>query len=380
MTMTPNAESPRSALCVALFIPTYGDGGVERNFVYLANGLVAAGCPVTLMTCGDGGAFLDRLQTGVRRLQLRGSSDEELTAELQQILEASRPKIVMTGQQRDDAIALAAKERLVRSETRFFLNVGTPLSEQSKASHPFWLTRWLHRRKLHRFFDRCDGIIANSQGVARDLSSFLGIPGERIAVAPNPAISPDLQRLAAEHTGHPWLSESNVPVIMGAGRLSRVKDFPTLVRAFAKLRARQPCRLMILGSGRQKPRLERLARELGVEQECELTGFVNNPYAYLARAKAFVVSSLREGGPNVLMEALACGTPVVATDCPYGPREILDGGRFGALVPVGDADAMAEAIAETLKNPPSAELLQRAAKRYTVDNSARAYLHAFGLS
>jgi glycosyltransferase involved in cell wall biosynthesis len=364
---------------VVLFLPTFGDGGVERNFVYLANGLVEAGCPVLLVTCCETGAFLDRLHDAVRRLTLPPASDAELTAQLLRVLDDEQPAIVMTGQQRDDAIALAAKAK-ARPGTRIFLNVGTPLSEQSKAAHRFGPSRWLHRRHLRQLFERCDGIIANSHGVARDLTEFLEVPAERIAVAPNPAVAPDLAELAAEPVEHPWLQDGVVPVIMGAGRLGRVKDFPTLLRAFARLRAKQACRLMILGRGRQAAKLERLARELGVERDFELTGFVGNPYGYLARARVFVVSSLREGGPNVLMEALACGTPCVATDCPHGPREILDGGRYGELVPVGDADALAAAIDRAIRNPPGKDALREAAQRFSVDNSARAYLQAFGLS
>lgn len=388
MTRTPtfphppntNTAGPDLAGGVALFIPTYSDGGVERNFVYLANGLVEAGCPAALITCAAEGAFLDRLHPDVQRVEFRNGTDLQLTAELTAFLRRHRPAVVMTGQQRDDAIALTARERLDSAATRFFLNVGTPLSAQSRDANRFWFKRWLHRRKLRGFFARCDGIIANSEGVARDLTSFLAIAPERIAVAPNPAVAPDLDRLAVAPVAHPWLQDRNTPVIMAAGRLGRVKDYPTLVRAFARLRAQQPCRLMILGRGRQQAKLEALARQLGVADEVALVGFVADIYPYLARASVFVVSSLREGGPNVLMEALALGIPSVATDCPHGPREILDGGRYGALVPVGDVAALAQAVADALRNPPPPQLLREAASRFTIANSARCYLQAFGLA
>jgi glycosyltransferase involved in cell wall biosynthesis len=231
-----------------------------------------------------------------------------------------------------------------------------------------------------RFFADCDGIVANSHGVARDLNAFLGVAPERIAVAPNPAVAPDLSRLAAEPVDHPWLQDNAVPVIMAAGRLGRVKDYPTLIQAFARIRAHYACRLMILGRGRQQPKLQALARQLGVADDVELPGFVANIYPYLARAAVFVVSSLREGGPNVLMEALALGRPAVATDCPHGPREILQDGRYGALVPVGDAEALAAAIGTSLTNPLPADVLRKAAEPYTTANSARSYLQAFGLA
>lgn len=371
---------PALAGGVVLFIPTYSDGGVERNFVYLANGLVEAGCPVALITCCDDGVFFDRLHPAVQRVVFPAGTDRQLTDALTAFLRRQRPAVVMTGQQRDDAIALDARRRLGPGPTRFFLNVGTPLSAQSRDAHRFWFKRWLHRRRLRGFFAHCDGIIANSDGVARDLTLFLGIPPERIRVAPNPAVAPDLDRLAATPPDHPWLRDCGVPVIMAAGRLGRVKDYPTLVRAFAQVRAQRPCRLMILGRGRQKTRLEALARQLGVADDVALAGFVPNIYPYLARAAVFVVSSLREGGPNVLMEALALGIPSVATDCPHGPREILEDGRYGTLVPVGDAARLAEAMLQALDHPLPPERLREAAGRFTIENSARSYLQAFGLA
>jgi glycosyltransferase involved in cell wall biosynthesis len=364
---------------VVLFIPSYGDGGVERNFVYLASGLAAAGYSVTLMAGSGRGVFLDRLHPGVQLYRTEGSNDRELVAELIRFLASHPTAVVMTGQQRDDRIALLAKSASRATHTRFILNVGTPLSQQSRESHWFWPKRWWHRRGLRALFSRCDGIIANSRGVAEDLSGFLGIPLARIAVAPNPAVAPDLGHQVGEPVSHPWLLDPSIPVIMGAGRLGRVKDFPTLLRAFALLRASRPCRLMILGRGRQQARLERLARELGVERDFELTGFIDNPYAYLARAAVFTVTSLREGGPNVLIEALACGTPVVATDCPHGPREILQGGQYGPLVPVGDSRALAEAIDAVLCKPPAGEWLREAAAPYSIERSTASYVMAFGL-
>ena len=364
---------------MVLFIPSYGDGGVERNFVFLANGLANAGYPVTLMASADRCVFLEQLHPKVELCRLAGASESDLAAELLAFLAGQPPAVVMTGQHRDDCIAMTAKRQLDRGGHRFFISVGTPLSQQARESHPFWPKRWWYRRRLQALFSRCDGLIANAQGVARDLTAFLGVAPSRIAVAPNPAVPPDILTRAAAPVDHPWLSDTAIPVVMAAGRLSRVKDFPTLLEAFARLRAMRRCRLMILGQGRQRRKLERLARTLGVASDVEFTGFVDNPYAYLARASMFVVSSLREGGPNVLIEALACGTPVVATDCPYGPREILEGGRWGALVPVGDAPALAEAIDAALRDPLPGAALKRAAERYSVEQSTRSYLQAFGL-
>jgi len=151
-----------------------------------------------------------------------------------------------------------------------------------------------------------------------------------------------------------------------------------LIRAFARVRAHKDCRLVILGEGRLRPELEELAQNLGIADRVAFPGFVNNPYAYMARASLFVLSSAWEGSPNVLTEAVALGRPVVATDCPSGPRELLQDGRYGPLVPVGDADKLAEAMLETLQHPLPPETIREAAAEYTVENSARRYLEVLG--
>jgi len=164
------------------------------------------------------------------------------------------------------------------------------------------------------------------------------------------------------------------------GELGSRKDFPTLIRAFAQVRLRFPCRLVILGRGGQRQVLQSLARELGVAEDVDLPGFQANPYGFLAHAALFAFTSLWEGLGFALIEALAVGTPVVSTDCPSGPREILQGGRYGRLVPVGDAQALGLAMFETLSDPLAPEILREAAFPYEIEQSTTAYLRALGLA
>jgi glycosyltransferase involved in cell wall biosynthesis len=164
----------------------------------------------------------------------------------------------------------------------------------------------------------------------------------------NPVLTPELIKSTKEPLDHPWFAPGEPPVVLGAGRLVEQKDFPTLIRAFAQVRQVRPARLMILGSGREQKRLEALVRELNLEEDVALVGFVKNPSAYMAYSPVFVLSSAWEGFGNVIVEAMAVKTPVVSTDCQSGPAEILDNGKYGSLVPVGDTKAMAEAILSVL--------------------------------
>jgi glycosyltransferase involved in cell wall biosynthesis len=197
---------------------------------------------------------------------------------------------------------------------------------------------------IRKSYPSADGIIAVSSGVADDLAEATGIPRESIDVIYNPVVTPEVATASREAVDHPWLAPGEPPVVMGIGRLTPKKDFTTLLQAFAEVRREVPARLMILGEGPERAVLEGLVRTLDLAANVALPGFVGNPYAYLARASLFVLSSRWEGLPTVLIEAMFCGAPVVSTDCPSGPREILNGGRYGRLVPVGDLAALAQAI------------------------------------
>jgi glycosyltransferase involved in cell wall biosynthesis len=213
---------------------------------------------------------------------------------------------------------------------------------------------------VKRFYPWSDYIIGNSSGVANDLVQVIGLPSDRIRVLYNPVITPKVREKARAPVNHPWF-ESGDPILLAVGRFTKQKDFPTLIRSFAKVHRNRQARLFILGEGPNRPELEALVRQLGLEAEVAMPGFVENPYGYMSKASVFVLSSRWEGLPTVLIEAMYAGAPVVATDCPSGPREILKDGAYGKLVPVGDADALAKAILSTLaskKQAPPAESWQ----------------------
>jgi glycosyltransferase involved in cell wall biosynthesis len=224
-------------------------------------------------------------------------------------------------------------------------------------------------RRCYRW---ADAVVAVSEGVATDLRLTTHLPAERIRTLPNPIVTPEVAALARQPLEHPWFAADAPPVILAVGRLERQKDFATLLRAFALVRHRRPGRLVVLGEGAERASLEALAVELGVAADVTFPGFVANPFAFMARAGVFVLSSRWEGMPGVLIQAMACGAPVVSTDCASGPRELLQGGRYGVLVPVGDAESLAAGITRMLDRPAPAPA--KAIAPYTRDTAVSQYL------
>lgn len=232
----------------------------------------------------------------------------------------------------------------------------------------------IKRFLLKHFYRRSNGIIAVSKGVAKDLSLITQIPLRKIQVIYNPVVSISLSKKASEDVAHPWFMCNNIPVILGAGRIMEQKDFETLIKAICKVRQKRACRLVIIGEiSPHKKELDILIKQLDLSEEVAFLDFVNNPYAYMAKATVFVMSSKYEGFGNVLVEAMATGTPVVSTDCPSGPAEILADGRFGILVPVGDSSALADAILRTIDDPVDISSLQKRAAEFTVERIAKQY-------
>jgi glycosyltransferase involved in cell wall biosynthesis len=364
---------------LCLFIPSFGDGGVERMLVNLASGMVHHGVEVDFVVRQAAGPHLALLPPQVRLLELGTAHGLQALLATVRYLRADRPHVLLSAKGSDDRLALRAK-RWAGVPVRNVLITGTSLSGRMEARRRSRLYRWRKGRSLRRMYAKVDGVIAVSRGVADDLGRVTGLPDECIQVVPNPVVTPEIEPLANERPLHPWLARKEVPVVLGVGGLRRQKDFKTLLQAFAAVRRQLACRLIILGEGRQRDRLEALGRALGIRNDLSLPGFQPNPYAYMAAADLFVLSSRWEGFGAVIVEALALGLPVVSTDCPTGPREILEDGRFGRLVPVGDSAAMARAMIETLADPPPSDLLRTAVRRYTLEASSQAYLLALGLT
>ena len=361
---------------LAIFVSYSGEGGVEQVINLLLRGLTARGCRVDLLLIKARGRHLKAFPPGVNVIRLE--ADHTLTAlpALIHYLRRRRPPVLMAVRHRAIKAAVLARA-IARTPTRIVGQIHTTASAALDSGKPLKKRLWL--RQTRRYYGMTELMIGVSEGVADDIRRMAQLPAERVTAIYNPIITPELSQLAAEPVDHPWFTEHDRPVIISAGRLTRQKDFPTLLRAFATLRAKRPCRLVILGEGKDRAKLEALADELGIAADVALPGHVDNPFAWMAAADLFVLSSIWEGFGNVLAEALAVGTPVVATDCPSGPREILRDGRLGPLVTPGDADALASAMAETLDHPPRIDDLEAALGAFTIDAAADNYARTLGL-
>ena len=340
---------------IALYIPTMAGGGAERVIANLAGGLSDLGYAVDLLLVRAEGPYLSEVPEGVRIINFDKPQPRSTLGDLVRYLRREQPVALLSALDNANVVAVCAK-RLARVKTRSVVSVHNMMSIHFQKNQSF-RSRYI-QFFMSKLYSWADAVIAVSGGVADDLAKITGLSRALIQVIYNPIVSADLLRKAQEPVSHPWFAPGEQPVVLSAGRLNPQKHFATLLRAFAQVRAKRAVRLMILGEGKERGSLETLALELGIADNVSLEGFASNPFAFMSHSALFVMSSQFEGFGNVLVEALACGCPVVSTDCPSGPSEILAGGRWGRLAPVGDVGALASAMeaslaAERVSPPPA---------------------------
>jgi glycosyltransferase involved in cell wall biosynthesis len=342
----------------------------------LANGFAAKGLTVDLVLVQAAGAYLADVSAGVRVVDLGGKRVFASLLRLAGYLRRERPHALLSALNHANVVAIWSS-LLARTGTRIVVSERATLSLiQKAASSPRqrvlpWLMRWS--------YPAADQVVAVSRGVADDLAAAIGLARERIAVLYNPVVTPALLARSREQPQHRWLcTRDGPPVVLAVGRLGPEKDFATLIRAFAVLRAQREARLIILGEGVLREALTGLVRELGLQDDVDLPGFAANPFAFMRNASLFVLSSRTEGLPGVLIEAMACGAPVVSTDCPSGPSEILENGKWGTLVPVGDIETLAGAMARVL-NQADVPDVERRAGDFDVESAVAGYLRVLGV-
>ena len=402
--MDSSTNSPR-AQHIAILLPSLAGGGAERSMLHLARSFTEQGRKVDLLLFRTKGAYMNSVPESVRVIELEAGTSvggRLLAAQadpagigallkpvllpfkvdpdirhinaLTRYMETQRPDIILSALTYTNLAALWAKQlSSVKIPVIVSERIALSVHLQREKSRHLWRSRFI-LPMVERTYRFADGIVTVSDDVANDLVENAHVDRNSITTIYNPVVDSTLPELAAQPLDHPWFRPDQPPVILAVGRLTPQKDFHTLLRTFALLRGEKDIRLMILGEGRQRAELASLAKELGVDADVDMPGFVDNPYQYMARAAVFALTSLYEGLPGVLIQALACGCPVVSTDCPGGSAEILENGKYGRLVPVQHIRELADAIRLTLDSSPDQEQLKARAALFSTDNATRQYL------
>jgi glycosyltransferase involved in cell wall biosynthesis len=356
---------------LAIFLPSLVGGGVQRAMLLLTEGLLQRQFRVDLVVGQAKGPFLSHVPAGARLVDLKARHLRGALPNLYHYLKDTSPTALLSAQTHANILALLARKvswkniRLVISEHNNMSAVMRDPGAGRERLLPLF---------ARMFYPWADEVVAVSSGAADSLTEMIGLPRSSIHVIYNPLIPSDLESRIQAVCTHPWLVSGGKPVILAAGRLARQKDYPCLLRALAILRQQMDVRLLILGEGSERAKLENLVNELGLRGNVDMPGYIENIYSYMARVSTFVLSSAWEGFPSVLVEAMACGVSVVATDCPSGPSEILGGGQYGKLVPVGDSVALAEALRNALVSPGPIETARLRAKQFTIERAVQEYV------
>lgn len=330
---------------VAVFVPSLDGGGAERMMINLSAALRNAGLDVTLISSIATGMLSAEVADGLRVRDLGCRRVRTALWPLTRTLRELRPEVLVSTLNYANLLCIVAR-RIAGFEFGLVVReANTPSVEQREARG---LGGPVMRRFQRWLYPWADRVIAVSGGVAQDIVEYIGLSPACVDVIENPVVTEKLRAESVKRADHPWLEESTCPVFLSVGRLAPQKDHRLLITAFSRLAAKQRARLIILGEGDERSGLTSLIESLGLSDCIDLPGYAANPYAYMSKADVFVLSSRWEGLPNSIIEALACGARVVATDCPSGPRDILRGGEYGELVPVGDVEAMSGAMSRTL--------------------------------
>jgi glycosyltransferase involved in cell wall biosynthesis len=336
---------------IAIYLHTLFNGGVERVVFNLAGSFVQRGMEVEIVL--DAlyySPFSENVPAGVKLVELGAHSILARPPKLRSYLRQRRPEVLLSATHFANEIAIVAAG-LAQGNTRVLVSEHTTLSTEL-SSLPGTSPRRLIPAIMRATYRHADAVVAVSKGVAEDTVKLSGLPPECVHAIYNPLDFDMIHELAAQPANHPWFAAGAEPgppeVVLAIGRLEQQKNFGLLIDAFARVRAERDARLLILGEGSQRVRLQEKIEQMGLNDVVQMPGFLPNPFPFIAKAKVLAMSSLWEGFPLVLIEALSLKTPIVATDCPSGPSEALDGGRYGELVPMNDASALATALLEAL--------------------------------
>lgn len=357
---------------VLFLIPSLGGGGAERVYTHLLNHIDRERFDLYLIVVKLEGPYVDDLPKDIKVINLKKSSVKWSLIKLIFEINKIKPHVIMSTLLHLN-LALLLVKPFLKGKPKVIVREANPPSYSRKSLSKGWLYKWLFKR----LYDRADQVVAISGDVAEDTVRFFKVDRKKVHIIHNPLVIDQVKSESNEHVHHPWLLDKKEPVLVSVGRLSEQKDFPTLIQAFAKTLNKKRCKLLILGEGPNYNKLIALCKKLSIEDHVDFLGFKKNPYKYVKQSDLFVLSSKWEGFGMVFIEALAVGTPIVATDCSGGPREILNDGEFGVLTPVGDIEKLSDAMIKSLEKKKDKEKLVRRAKEFDITSIKRQYEQVF---
>ena len=366
-------KTPVTAKKVLLFRPTLGEGGADRVTITLLRHLDRQTVRPSLVLVKRDGTLIDEVPKDIPVIDLGASRLRFSWLRLASVLRREKPDVLFSTSSGGNLVAALAHRIAFDPNRRLVLSERNTFSQVRREKRSPWLPVVAMTR---RFYSRADRIIAVSEGVAKDLIQTLALPEELVTAIHNPVVDEELYELSEQPIDHPWVQQGT-PIVLAVGRLVPQKDYPLLLRAFTRIRERRRARLIVLGEGESRRSLERLAERLGVRDDVDFAGFKKNPFPFMRNCTVFVLSSRFEGLPGALIQAMACGAPVISTDCPSGPAEIISEGSSGFLVPVGDENRLTEALERLLDDESLrrafSEAGKKAASAFAVDSMVRQY-------
>ncbi|MBI2644494.1 MAG: glycosyltransferase [Candidatus Wildermuthbacteria bacterium] len=369
---------------VTFFLSTLEFGGAERITINLIQNLHPDFFDIVLLVKKRTGDFQKEIPSYAKILDLHSANPCIVFWKLVRYFRSQQPDIFISHFTYTNLLATGAKI-CAQAKTKLILTEHTPFSQTVVDARSLFrkiLARWVTPSIMKMLYPKADMVVCVSQGVAQDLKRLLAPKACSQQVIYSPIVGNSILQFAQEEVSHPWFQDvKSIPIVLSVGRMIRAKDYPTLLKAFQMLRKKRSVRLILIGEGPERKKLEHLARELDISKDTAFAGFQRNPYAYMKRSTLFVLSSIREGFPTALVEAMACGVPVVSTDCNTGPREIIRHGENGFLVSVKDAQGLAGAL-EILLNSTSLQSQfsirgRERAQDFSIEKSMKSYEYLF---
>jgi len=351
---------------IGIYLTSMSMGGAERVARNLCKGLVDLGYEVDLVLVDATGELLDELPDPVSIVDLNASRVLRSLRPLREYLSTREPDILYSMMTEPNVVAILA-HRLSMTDSRLVVSEHNMLSHSSES-----MKDQLARAGAWGLYPLADDVVAVSKGVRDDLVATTRLDSADISLIYNPVDVESIRKQASQPVNHEWLTDDSLDVVLAGGRHEPQKGFDTLLGAFSRIDA-EDVRLVLFGTGPETTSLQTRAVALGIDDRVSFAGFVENPFSYMGSADVFVLSSEYEGFGLVLIEALACGCPVVSTDCESGPAEILEGGTYGPLVPVGDDSALADAITATLEDALDSDTLRGRADDFDIESSVAQY-------